>query len=229
MITIYGADWCEDTQRSLRHLRRLAVAHEYINIDEDADALERAKALNGGMRRTPTIDLGIGGPALVEPDNDTLSAAPRRDPDADAGGSARAARRPERRRHRTCDANAAWAALVLVAGSAPRACAGRCAGRDAVAATGLTGWCPVYQLLGVSSFNGPAIVLKKRSVRRGSPRPATRESDRIPAPGRRWHQTRKQACDAAGTGRRPSSPTTTSTCSAKAITPASTTSSARTR
>src|SRR5687767_1442944 len=75
MITIYGADWCEDTQRSLRHLRRLAIAHEYINIDEDAQALERAKALNGGIRRTPTIDLGIGGQALIEPDNDTLSAA----------------------------------------------------------------------------------------------------------------------------------------------------------
>ena len=25
MIIVYGADWCEDTQRSMRHLRRLAV------------------------------------------------------------------------------------------------------------------------------------------------------------------------------------------------------------
>ena len=32
-------------------------------------------ALNGGRRRTPTIDLGLGGPALVEPDNDTLTGA----------------------------------------------------------------------------------------------------------------------------------------------------------
>ena len=53
MITLYGADWCEDTRRSLRHLRRLGVAHEYVNIDEDLEALHRAKALNDGVRRTP--------------------------------------------------------------------------------------------------------------------------------------------------------------------------------
>ena len=75
MITVYGADWCEDTRRSQRLLRRLHVPHHYINIDEDLDGLERAKALNHGERRTPTIDLGIGGPPLVEPDNETLAAA----------------------------------------------------------------------------------------------------------------------------------------------------------
>src|SRR5262245_9901488 len=75
MITVYGADWCEDTRRSQRLLRRLHVPYHYINIDEDLDGLERAKALNHGQRRTPTIDLGMGGPALVEPDNDTLTAA----------------------------------------------------------------------------------------------------------------------------------------------------------
>jgi hypothetical protein len=56
-------------------LRRLHVPHHYINIDEDLDGLERAKALNHGQRRTPTIDLGIGGPPLVEPDNETLAGA----------------------------------------------------------------------------------------------------------------------------------------------------------
>ena len=75
MITVYGADWCEDTRRSQRLLRRLHVPHHYVNIDDDLDGLERAKALNHGERRTPTIDLGLGGPALVEPDNDTLAAA----------------------------------------------------------------------------------------------------------------------------------------------------------
>jgi hypothetical protein len=33
MVIVYGADWCEDTQRSLRHLRRLSVAHRYLNTD----------------------------------------------------------------------------------------------------------------------------------------------------------------------------------------------------
>ena len=75
MITVYGADWCEDTRRSLRHLRRLGVPHHYVNIDEDLDALERARRSAMAERRTPIIDLGLGGAALVEPDNDTLTGA----------------------------------------------------------------------------------------------------------------------------------------------------------
>jgi len=73
MITVYGADWCEDTQRSLRHLRRLGVAYGYENVDRDAAALERAKALNDGKRRTPTID--VDGTTLVEPTNDQVNVA----------------------------------------------------------------------------------------------------------------------------------------------------------
>src|SRR5919197_2765160 len=73
MIVVYGADWCEDTQRAMRHLRRLAVPYRYSNIDEDLDALERAKALNNGRRRTPVIDMD--GTVLVEPTNDTLTTA----------------------------------------------------------------------------------------------------------------------------------------------------------
>jgi glutaredoxin len=65
VFTVYGAEWCEDTQRSLRLLRRLGVPHESIIIDVDLDALVRAKALNYGNRRTPTIDLGFGGAPLV--------------------------------------------------------------------------------------------------------------------------------------------------------------------
>ena len=74
MITVYGADWCEDTRRSLRLLRRLHVPHRYVNIDDDS---RRPRAREGAQptaqRRTPTIDLGVGGQALVEPDNDTLT------------------------------------------------------------------------------------------------------------------------------------------------------------
>ena len=154
MITVYGADWCEDTQRSLRHLRRLAIVHEYINIDEDSIALERAKVLNGGMRRTPTIDLGVA--ALVEPDNDTLSGAlveiqmltqedlHERLSLQNVGDTERALR------------TGVGAAIILLAGSAPRSLKWpvRIAG-IAVAASGLTGWCPVYHTAGVSSLDGP--------------------------------------------------------------------------
>jgi len=156
MITVYGADWCEDTRRSLRHLRRLAIAHHYVDIDDDADALARAKALNGGARRTPTIDLGMGGPALVEPDNDTLSAAlvevqmlsvedvHERLGVQNVGDIERMLR------------VGAGAALLLAAGSGPRSVRWPLRLAGAVAAlTGFAGWCPVYHAAGVSSLHGP--------------------------------------------------------------------------
>lgn len=156
MITVYGADWCEDTRRSLRHLRRLAIVHQYINIDEDVVALERAKSLNGGQRRTPTIDLGVGGPALVEPDNDTLSSAlvelqmltqqdvHERLALQNVGDLERVVRA------------GAGAALVLAASSAPPAARWplRLLG-VATALTGISGWCPAYYSAGVSSLDGP--------------------------------------------------------------------------
>lgn len=156
MITVYGADWCEDTRRARRHLRRLAVPHEYLNVDEDLEALERAKALNEGRRRTPTIDLGVGGPALVEPDNDTLTAAlveleMLTDDDAhermavqNVGDLERALR------------TSAGLALLFAGSAAPRGARGLLRLTGAlVAITGITGWCPIYHSGGVTSLEGP--------------------------------------------------------------------------
>jgi glutaredoxin len=156
MITVYGADWCEDTRRSQRLLRRLHVPHRYINIDEDLDGLDRAKALNHGERRTPTIDLGIGGDALVEPDNETLTEAlverqmltqeeaHERMGVQNVGDVERIAR------------TAAGAALVALAAQAPRPLRWplRLAGFVALG-TGVSGWCPAYHATGVTSIGGP--------------------------------------------------------------------------
>ena len=156
MIIVYGADWCEDTRRSRRHLRRLGVPHRYLNIDEDLDELARAVALNGGRRRTPTIDLGLGGPALVEPDNDTLTGAlveieMLTQEDAherlgvqNVGDFERVLR------------TAAGAAIALAGSAAPRGARWpfRVAG-IAMALSGLTGWCPLYQYSRVTSIDGP--------------------------------------------------------------------------
>ena len=157
MITVYGADWCEDTRRSLRHLRRLGVAHHYLNIDEDDEALARAKALNGGRRRTPTIDLGVGGTPLVEPENATLTEAlvelemltqedvHERLALQNVGDTERVLR------------TGAAAALLLAAGSGPRVLRGPLRLAAAVAAvTGVGGWCPFYHYAGVTSLEGPA-------------------------------------------------------------------------
>jgi glutaredoxin len=156
MITVYGADWCEDTRRSRRYLRRLGVTHLYENVDEDLDALERATALNGGLRRTPTIDLGLGGTALVEPDNETLTGAlvememltykeVRERLDVQNVGDVE-------RLGRTIGG----LAMVAVGSTAPRFARWPVRVLGAILAlTGVAGWCPVYYSAGVTSLGGP--------------------------------------------------------------------------
>ena len=154
MITVYGADWCEDTRRSRRQLRRLAVPHRYLNIDEDLDALDRAKALNAGRRRTPTIDLIDR--VLVEPSNTTLAEAliqrgeltreelVERVTVQNVGDLERAVR------------GGVGLLLVVLASRSPRRVRWpvRLLGASA-ALTGITGWCPGYSAAGVSSLDGP--------------------------------------------------------------------------
>lgn len=156
MITVYGADWCEDTRRALRHLRRLGVRHCYLNVDENFEALLAAMALNHGERRTPTIDLGVGGSPLVEPSNEGITEAlvelemlTREDVQGrlavqNVGDLERVVR------------TGAGAALVVAASAAGRGLRWplRVAGA-VVALSGLTGWCPAYQGAGVTSLDGP--------------------------------------------------------------------------
>jgi glutaredoxin len=155
VITVYGADWCEDTQRSLRHLRRLAVAHQYVNIDEDLDALDRAKALNGGKRRTPTIDLGFGGTPLVEPDNDVLTGAlVEREMLTDDDVTERLAVQNVGDFERVLR-TLAGGTLLIGARAVPRARWPLAILGTIAAASGLTGWCPIYHATGVTSLDGP--------------------------------------------------------------------------
>ena len=156
MVNVYGAAWCDDTRRSLRLLRRLGVPHRSFNVDEDIDALARATSLNGGRRRTPTIDLGVGGPPLVEPDNDALTGAlielemlteghaQERLAVQNVGDMERVIR------------TATGAGLMLAAAARPRT--GRWPLQLAgaiIAVSGLAGWCPVYHSTGVTSIDGP--------------------------------------------------------------------------
>jgi glutaredoxin len=156
VITVYGADWCEDTRRSRRLLRRLHVPYHYVNIDEDLDGLERATALNMGQRRTPTIDLGLGGQPLVEPENEILTAAlvERQMLSGDeaherlglqnVGDVERVAR------------TTAGLVVAAIAGAAPRSVRWplRLFGL-LTAATGVLGWCPLFHAAGVTSLGGP--------------------------------------------------------------------------
>ena len=156
MITVYGADWCEDTRRSLRQLRRLAVPYRYLNVDDDLEALARAKALNNNQRRTPTIDLGVGGAALIEPDNDTLIGAlveleMLTEEDARGRLGIQNVGDVERVIRTT-----AGLALMRAGRAAPRGARWvlRAAGATA-ALSGVTGWCPAYHAARVTSLEGP--------------------------------------------------------------------------
>ncbi|MEX2281273.1 MAG: hypothetical protein WEE89_02170 [Gemmatimonadota bacterium] len=54
-INVYGADNCSETGHTREHLQTIGVPHRYYNIEEDSMAEARVMALNGGMRRTPTV------------------------------------------------------------------------------------------------------------------------------------------------------------------------------
>ncbi len=154
MLTVYGAEWCEDTQRCLRYLRRLGVPHEYLDVDADPLALGRAKALNHGRRRTPVIQ--VQGEVLVEPGNRTLSEALVRNGLLDRQEAS------ERiRRHNIGDLErgirlGAGVALAGLAIRAPRAWRLPMLAIGAFETlTGIFAWCPVYAALGLTSIGGP--------------------------------------------------------------------------
>ena len=156
MIIVYGADWCEDTKRSLRHLRRLGVPHHYLNIDEDVDALDRAKSLNAGQRRTPVIDLGLGGPALVEPDNDLLAGAiVEANMLSDELVADRLAVQNVGDFERVLRTVAGTALLFASRVAPPSVRRPLGVAAAVVGLSGVTGWCPFYHAAGVTSMDGP--------------------------------------------------------------------------
>ena len=73
MVEVYGADWCGDTQRTRRHLDRLGVVYQYINVEHDPQASAWVKQQHGGKERKPTVK--IGAQVLAEPSDHTLEQA----------------------------------------------------------------------------------------------------------------------------------------------------------
>jgi glutaredoxin len=57
-VIVYGADWCGDTQRTLRQLDSLGVAHEYVDVEQDEQASTWVKEQNDGKERKPTLKIG---------------------------------------------------------------------------------------------------------------------------------------------------------------------------
>jgi glutaredoxin len=74
-LKIYGADWCEHTQRLLSHLDGLGVKYTYINIEEDEHAAAWVRHQNDGKESKPTVD--VGGIILLTPSEFALDDALR--------------------------------------------------------------------------------------------------------------------------------------------------------
>lgn len=70
-ILFYGADWCPDCKRAKRVLDEKKVEYEYIDLEENPNAVEKVIEINNGMRSIPTI-IFPDGSVLVEPSNEKL-------------------------------------------------------------------------------------------------------------------------------------------------------------
>ena len=77
-VTVYGADWCGDTRRTLRDLDRAGVGYDYVDIEENADAEKKVIEFNRGKRRIPLVEIASddGEPVrLSVPDGSELEKA----------------------------------------------------------------------------------------------------------------------------------------------------------
>ncbi|HPP62530.1 MAG TPA: glutaredoxin domain-containing protein [Anaerolineales bacterium] len=71
-IIVYSAEWCSDCKRSRAFLKRHGIVYENVNVDENPEAAETVKRINGGNRSIPTIVFPDGS-ILVEPSDQELA------------------------------------------------------------------------------------------------------------------------------------------------------------
>ena len=56
-VTVYGADWCGDTVRTLRQLDSAGVNYQYVDVDNDTDGEQKVMDFNRGKRRIPLVEI----------------------------------------------------------------------------------------------------------------------------------------------------------------------------
>jgi mycoredoxin len=67
---MFGADWCRDCRRSKALLDGLGVDYEYVDVEADETAAERAEAISG--RKNIPVVLLPNGKHFVEPSDAEL-------------------------------------------------------------------------------------------------------------------------------------------------------------
>jgi thioredoxin reductase (NADPH) len=73
ILTVYGTTWCPDCKRSKQFLGDQRVRYQWVNIEQDPEAMAYVEQINGGKRIVPTI-ICPNGAILVEPSNAELAA-----------------------------------------------------------------------------------------------------------------------------------------------------------
>lgn len=56
-VTVYGADWCGDTRRTLRELDSAGVNYDYVDIEADENGERKVIEFNRGKRRIPMVEI----------------------------------------------------------------------------------------------------------------------------------------------------------------------------
>ena len=62
-VVVYGTRWCAATQLVRRHLERLGVPYEYVDLEQDPAAVAQLRWWTGGFSNHPTVY--VGGEVLV--------------------------------------------------------------------------------------------------------------------------------------------------------------------
>jgi mycoredoxin len=65
-IVMYGKDWCRDCHSAKRWFDTHDIVYEYINVEEDEQAEQYMRKVNGGRGSVPTIVFPDGS-FLIEP------------------------------------------------------------------------------------------------------------------------------------------------------------------
>ncbi len=71
-VKVYGAPWCPDCKRTKKFLGEQRVRYDWLDIDEDPEALRFVEKLQNGGRTIPTVIFGDGS-HLLEPSNDEVA------------------------------------------------------------------------------------------------------------------------------------------------------------
>ena len=64
-VVLYGRRWCAMSQMARRHLDRLGIPFEYVDLDRHPEVESRLAWLTGGRVHSPTVS--VGGDVLVQP------------------------------------------------------------------------------------------------------------------------------------------------------------------